>query len=179
MLRAQALSGPVPRVKPLPARDQHHLLAAEGWLELGDWRSANDELENVTAELRSHPDVLAMRFQVYSTAPHWELALVVAEALCDLTPSDVNALIHRSFALHELKRTEEAEVLLLPALDKFPKEPTIPYNLACYACVLGRVEEAGRLLKRAIEVSGDHGDEVKLMALDDVDLEALWKSEST
>jgi Flp pilus assembly protein TadD len=84
-----------------------------------------------------------------------------------------------AFALHELKRTAEAEVLLLPALDKLPKEPTIAYNLACYACVLGRVEEARRLLERAITVSGKHGSEVKLMALDDVDLAALWSSPST
>ena len=55
-------------------------------------------MENVTPSLRAHPDVLRMRFQVYSTAPHWELALVVAEALCDLAPNDLNALIHRSFA---------------------------------------------------------------------------------
>ena len=57
----------------LPARDQHHLRAAEGWLGLGDWRSANDELESITAALRAHPDVLAMRWQVYSEAKHWEL----------------------------------------------------------------------------------------------------------
>ena len=42
--------------------DLHHLRAAEGWLELGDWHSANEELENVTRELRAHPDVLAMRW---------------------------------------------------------------------------------------------------------------------
>ena len=116
---------------PLPARDQHHLRAAEGWLELGDWRSANDELENVTPALRAHTDVLAMRWQVYSEPKHWELALVVAEALCDLVPGDANAWIHRSFAPHALKRTVEAEALLLPALGRFPDEPTVPYNLAC------------------------------------------------
>lgn len=125
-----------------------------------------------------HPDALAMGWRVYSEAKQWELALAVAETLCDLLPSDPNALIHRSFALHELKRTAEAEALLLPALERFPSEPTVPYNLACYACVLGRVEEARRLLERAIEVSGDGGDEVKLMALDDADLQALWKSEA-
>ena len=51
--------------------------------------------------------------------------------------------------------------------------------MACYACVLGRVEEARRLLERAIEVSGKHGDEVKLQALDDPDLERLWRGDQT
>ena len=77
-----------------------------------------------------------------------------------------------------MKRTAEAEALLLPALEHFPTESTIPYNLACYACVLGRVEEARRLLERAIEVSGDGGDKVKLAALDDPDLQRLWQSQS-
>jgi hypothetical protein len=44
--------------------------------------------------------------------------------------------------------------------------------------VLGRVEEARRLLERAIELSGEQGDEVKLQALDDPDSQALWTSES-
>jgi hypothetical protein len=47
------MSRPVPDATQLPVSDQHHLRAAEGWLELGDWRSANEELENVTAELRA------------------------------------------------------------------------------------------------------------------------------
>ncbi len=36
------MSAPLPA---LPEADQHHLRAAEGWLELGDWQSANDSLE--------------------------------------------------------------------------------------------------------------------------------------
>lgn len=165
---------PRANIKLLPAADQHRLRAAEGWLDLGDWQSANDELENITPSLRAHPDVLAMRWNIYSDARHWELALVVAETLCELQPSDANGWIHRSYALQELRRTAEAEVLLLPALEKFLQEPAVPYNLACNACVLGRVEEARRLLDRPITISGDHGDEVKLMALDDPDLSALW-----
>jgi hypothetical protein len=45
--------------------------------------------------------------------------------------------------------------------------------------VLGRVEEARRLLERAIEVGGEHGDELKLQALEDPDLQALWQSETS
>ena len=41
--------------------------------------------------------------------------------------------------------------------------------------MLGRVEVARKLLERAIEVSGEQGDEVKLQALDDPDLAGLWQ----
>src|SRR4051794_34898222 len=34
-----------------------------------------NELESVTTALRAHPDVLALRWQVYSQAKHWDLAL--------------------------------------------------------------------------------------------------------
>ena len=38
--------------------DLQHLRAAQGWIELGLWDVANDELEQITPELRAHPDVL-------------------------------------------------------------------------------------------------------------------------
>src|SRR6185295_8052547 len=141
------------------------------WLELGDWHSANDELENITAPLRAHPDVLKVRFHVYAAAKHWDLALVVAEALVRNWPGEPEAWIRRSFALHELKRTQEARALLVPAATKFQNEAMIPYNLACYACQLGQMDEARRWFDSAIAV-GD-ADEVKLMALDDPDLAPL------
>ena len=59
-------------MKPLPPPDAHHLQAAEGWLELGDPLSANDELEKTAAKLRAHPDVLTVRWQTYAHAKKWE-----------------------------------------------------------------------------------------------------------
>jgi hypothetical protein len=47
-----------------------HIQAAEGWLDLGDWQSANEELENVTPRLRAHPAVLEMRFRIYSAGKY-------------------------------------------------------------------------------------------------------------
>src|SRR5436190_23871648 len=94
---------PVPATTPLPVRDQHHIRSAEGWLELGDWRSANEELDNITPQLRAHPVVLQLRFCVYSAAENWELALAVAEAFVKMLPDKLDGWIHRSFALHELK----------------------------------------------------------------------------
>ena len=61
---------------------------------------------------------------------------------------------------------------LLPAFDKFPKEPTIPFNLACYACQLRQLEVARNWLKRAVAIGGE--EKIKRMALSDPDLEPLW-----
>ena len=153
-----------------------HINAADGWLDLGDWQSANEELENVAPQLRAHPAVLEVRFRVYSAAKNFELALEVAEALVTLTPHDENAWISRSFVLHDLNSTQEAYDLLLPALERFTEEWVVPYNLACYGCQLGDHARAGELLALAYE----RGDamKIKLMALDDPDLAPLWQPSS-
>ena len=62
--------------------------------------------------------------------------------------------------------------MLLPAVELFPKLWLVPYNLACYCAQLGRLQEARQWLKKAFKL-GD-AKEVKLMALDDPDLEPLW-----
>jgi tetratricopeptide (TPR) repeat protein len=155
--------------------DRLHLRAAEGWLELNNWLEATEELEEITPQLRAHPDVLRMRIEIYSAAKKWEDAAEVANALCLTVPDDSYGYIRLAFALHELKRTKEAFDTLLPVADKFPELWVIPYNLACYTCQLGRLDEARQWFERALRV----GDEkkIKLAALDDPDLVPLFGSD--
>jgi predicted Zn-dependent protease len=151
--------------------DQRHLDAADGWLGLGDYLSANDELEQITPELRGHPAVLSRRAGIYMKAKRWNEASQIADSLVKLSPGDVYAWVWRSFALHELKRTQEAYDLLLPAGVEFPKCWTVPYNLACYCCQLDRRGEAEAWFKCAMAIDADT---VKRNAIDDPDLEPLW-----
>ena len=83
--------------------------------------------------------------------------------------------MHRAYALRRAKEggLQAAWSALLPAIDKFPAEPTIPYNLACYACQMGQVDEARQWLKRAMKIGGNK--KVKIRALNDEDLEPLWE----
>src|SRR4051812_39620774 len=64
-------------------------------------------------------------------------------------PTRPDAWIHRSFALHELKRTQEAFDELLSGADRFPKVWTIPYDLACYCAQLERLEECKEWFTKA------------------------------
>ena len=64
---------------------------------------------------------------------------------------------------------------LLAGADKFPKVWTIPYNLACYCCKLGRVDECQDWLKKAMAIDKLA---VQRAALDDPDLKPLWDSMS-
>jgi tetratricopeptide (TPR) repeat protein len=162
-------------MKSLSHQDQRYLDAAEGWLGLGDHLSANEELEQITPEFMAHPKVLALRMEIYWKAKNWEAVIQIASALATLKPKNAHAWIGRSFALHELKRTQEAFDLLLPAKDKFPKNWVIPYNLACYCSQLNRLEEAQVWLKKAMVIDEKA---VKKMAIDDPDLKPLWDSMS-
>lgn len=62
-------------MNPLQHPDTLHLQAAQGWLELGNHTEANEELEQITADLRVHPDVLAVRWQIYACAKKWDACL--------------------------------------------------------------------------------------------------------
>jgi tetratricopeptide (TPR) repeat protein len=161
------------RIKRLEPPDSHHLLAAQGWLELGSPIEANEELEQIAPQLRAHPDVLEIRWQIYAKEKKWEACVDVAAAIVQLDPKRPEAWIHRSFALHELKRTKEAFDLLLPAADQFPRIWTIPYNLSCYCAQLGRLDECQEWFKKAMAID-EHT--VKRAAIDDPDLKPLWDS---
>src|SRR5262245_58936595 len=140
--------------KSLEDPDCLHLRAAQGWLELGDFLEADKELDKITPELRAHPDVLLVRCEIHSKRAEWENVLTIAETLVQNVPRKARGWIHRSFALHEMKRTQEAFDKLLPAADRFLKVWTIPYNLACYCAQLGRLDECEQWFRRAMLI--DH-----------------------
>jgi len=158
-------------LKPLSTPDSHHLRAAQGWLELGNHKEANAELERIAPELRSHPDVLDLLWHIDAQSNKWTACVDIADALVKLDPNQPDAWIHRSYALHRVKRTQEAFDLLLLVANKFPKIWTIPYNLACYSAQLGRLDESQVWLKTAMTIDEDF---VKLAAIDDPDLKPLW-----
>ncbi len=156
--------------------DPHHVNATIGWLMIGNVAEARVEFEKISAPSRRQPQVLGVEWSLLSQEQRWDEAVVTAEAQLTATPDDPEAWIHRSFALHELRRTREAFASLLPAAARFPKETIIPYNLACYRCQLGDLPEARRWFARAL-ASGKNPAEKRLRlraALQDADLQPLW-----
>jgi predicted Zn-dependent protease len=163
-------------MRSLEPRDRMHLDAAEGWLGLGNQIEANEELELITPEMRSHPDVLKARYDIHAKAKRWERCVDIAEAIMKFAPESPIGWIRRSLALRELKLTEKALEKLLPAVDEFPEEIGIYYNLACYECVLGNLGGAKLRLAEAFSLAQKQGcfDKWRFAALIDPDLEKLW-----
>lgn len=130
----------------------HQLNAAQGFLELGDPDSAWEELESISAEDRSHPVVLRMRVEIYQAKSRWMEMAEVARHLTEIEPAEPQHWIHRAWAERRHIGPETAESTLLKALEGFPKEPLIHYNLACYACQMGRLDEAKEKRAKAIGI---------------------------
>ncbi len=155
-----------------PAQTQS-LDAAIGWLMLGNPAEAMAELDGMGDEFKQHPDYLEVKWAVLAQEKDWIRALPVAHALVRDFPERVTGWLHFSYALRRVPEggLEAAWNALLPASEKFPKEVIVLYNLACYACQMGRLDDARQWLRRALKAGPK--DKVKLMALADGDLTPL------
>jgi hypothetical protein len=154
--------------------DLHYASAALGWLELGNSEEAKVELGHISDTLQNHPVVLEIRWGLCVKGEQWEDGLEVAREMMRAAPEISAGWLHHSYALRRAKGggVKKAWAALLPAFDLFPKDETICYNLACYACQLELLDAARVWFKRAM-VLGEK-DTIRQMALDDPDLQALW-----
>lgn len=154
----------------------HYLRAAIGWLELGCHSEAGEEIARIAPEFLDHPDVLEVRWEVCAKSQSWEAALKVAETLVRVMPNRSSGWVHRAYAMRRVRHggLQLAWSLLRPAVEMFPKEDIIPYNLACYAAQQGRLDAAWDWLQKSMMINGD----VKVIqkrALADADLQPLWE----
>lgn len=173
---------------PLPSRDRRssfrpvdklshpdklHLDAADGWLLLDRPDYALEEFDRLSESCRQDAKVLERKWQTLAMTKDWTAACETAQRLIELHPDRSFGWIHRAYALRRMPGggLEQAWDALLPVAPKFPKEFLIPYNLACYAACMGRLEAAWDWLQCAGRIAGWR--QVRRMALADEDLVAL------
>ncbi len=163
----------LPELSTLSRSTLFQLRAAEGWIELGSPAEGLLELEVIAEAERDRLPVLEMFWRVYAEWHKWQPAFEVATRLVERYPETVTGWIDRAYALRRVKGGGLAPAFeaLLPALKRFPLEPVIPYNLACYCAQMEKVIEARDWLEQAM-VIGDRK-VLRKMALGDPDLEPL------
>jgi tetratricopeptide (TPR) repeat protein len=152
--------------------DQLHLKAAESWLQFGNWQEATEALQLLPQESHAHPDVLELHLKIYTETSRWGKVVEVARTMTQMWPENEWGYFHLAFALHQLKRTAEAYQTAIQVVNVFPANYLMRYNLACYACRLGRFTEALMWLEDAFDRAG--GAELRAMAAGDADLRPLW-----
>jgi tetratricopeptide (TPR) repeat protein len=157
---------------PLEQPDRQYWQAATGYVELGMFLDAHAELDKIDPFNRAAPEVLALRIAIYRGLEKWELMRQIAKRLTEFQPDNIQWTISLAYATRRADSIQAAKEILLNAEPKFPKEAAIKYNLACYFCKTGDIEDAKTYLKQAFEIDliWRHA------ALEDEDLKLLWDS---
>ena len=127
-------------------------------------------LEEIAPEDKNRNEVLGARVVLYMAAKKWDMAAAVASHLVKVEPENEAWWISLAYSVRRTESVEKAEAILLRAQAIHPKVAMIAFNLACYASVTGRMEEAKERLRHAIELDKD----IRGLALDDEDLKPLW-----
>src|SRR5882757_9164992 len=111
------------KITPIAPPDSFHLIAADGWLDLGDVVSANNELDEIRPEMRAHPFVLVMRYEIYSKAEKWDMAAEIAKTLVKMIPDRASLWINLAYSTRRKSDggIDQALDILLEAEPKFPK----------------------------------------------------------
>ena len=149
-----------------------HLQPFYGYLELGLYDDANNELESLPDPLKNLPEVLLARLELLMMLKRWEDGAMLGQSLCGLWPKQSDFWFRTAFCLHEMRRTEEARQTLLNAPEPIQNIAVYSYNLACYESQLGDVRAAKKLLKECFDKDASF----KQLALDDPDLQPVWDS---
>jgi Flp pilus assembly protein TadD len=98
------------------------------------------------------------------------MAVAIAADLVKAEPKNPTTWILLAHAVRHAGNVDQEETVLLKALAWHPTDPLIFLKLACCATVTGRIEEAKLRLEHAIDLD----ENIRWLALDEVDLRPLW-----
>jgi predicted Zn-dependent protease len=145
--------------------------AAAGYLTLGLIDDAWEELESLPPAMEREDAVLELRCEIYQRLGRWNSARVLAESMAHRSPENPAWWLSWAYALRREQSVEAARGVLWEAAQLHPGVPLITYNLACYASVLGELDEARRLLAKSFAM--DPG--MKKIAGKDPDLTPVFR----
>jgi len=148
---------------------QHALRAADGYLYLGLPKEALAEFEAIAHEDRSAPTVMLARIRVLLHLRHWKDAEKLSLEGTQVHPTEEEFTVQRAFALHQMRKGDEAIEVLLAAPEWIRRTGILHYNLACYEARLGDLKTAQQCIQAAIEINAA----MKKNAKSDPDLQAL------
>jgi len=96
--------------------------------------------------------VMAVRLAVLQEQGKWPQLRNLARDFVQRVPDEPAAWVTWAYATRRADSIAAAEKILLEAEQHHPSEPTIQFNLGCYACQRGDLSEARARVDRAIEL---------------------------
>ena len=107
---------------PFERADQQHLGSAHGYIELGMFKEANAELEEIDPFCRSAPEVLITRVIIYQALKKWDLMAIVAKKLVEWNPSEPGHFIDLAYATRRAESVRMAHAILTRGAGLHPND---------------------------------------------------------
>ena len=147
----------------------------QGYLGLGMVPEAAAEFELLSATERDTTPALALRIAILQEQQDWPALRDASIELVRRVPGEAGGWITWAYAVRRAESLAAAEEILRIAETKHPAEPTIQFNLGCYACLNGDLAEARRRVDHAIALDPSF----RALAATDPDLAALRSTPPT
>ena len=135
--------------------DSYMFHACSVWASLtqSNPSDAANHLRQIPEPLREHPFFTFLTENIYMASQDWVNLEAFTRKQIDWQPEKNHSWVLRSIALDKMGQTQAAYIFLLEALERFPNEFNFSYNLACFACKLGHMDEAWEWVEKAFHLS--------------------------
>lgn len=137
------------------AEPRKHLIAAEGFFDLGMYAEAHEQLELADKDPDLRMAVAARQLDLYIAEERWEDAVILGEVLADLDPENGDYSLQWARALHAQGKSEAALEVLGEAFCELEHDPEYRYYTALYSAVVGQSRKALYNLGQAIAMDSD------------------------
>jgi predicted Zn-dependent protease len=148
---------------------ERKIIAAQGYVELGLFAEAREELGALPENVFDRTDVIELTVLLLMGEQRWEEALTHARQLCEAEPDEPGGFIHAAYCLHEMGRTREAIDVLVRGPASLQGKAVFFYNMGCYRARLGEVDAAVEMLQAAFRKD----ESLRRAARRDPDLDAV------
>lgn len=148
---------------------ERRIIAAQGYVELGLFAEAREELDALPEKMLNRTDVVELTVLLLMGEQRWEEALAHSRRLCAAEPDEPGGFIHAAYCLHEMGRTREAVDVLIRGPASLQGKAVFFYNMGCYRARLGELDAAVEMLQAAFSKDGS----LRRAARRDPDLDAV------
>lgn len=154
---------------------QRRLSYAQGYLTLGMIAEAAAELDGIVGPDAQSSEVISVRLAVLHEQKNWPEVRDLARELARRDPAEAAVWVTWAYATRRAESLAAAEKILREAELHHPAEPTIQFNLGCYACQRGDLIAARARVDGAIALD----EKFAALAATDPDLAPLRAADRT
>ena len=166
----------MPRSEALPVLvtddDELHLATAHGFAKRREWLDAHASLERMSPKLRTVPEVLALKVQIFHGLEKWEAMEIVARTLANRFHDETQWMVTWVVAKRHVNGDEAADAILADYIPVLPTNGMTHYALGKLSFSMGDRKTASAFFKRAFELTPG----LRLRALDDAELDRYWEA---